>query len=1284
MSMYKVCEFRSFSYKLLLNNHIKLSIDTKFFRMYAMNNSFSSENRKLAFGLLVVVVFVGLASVLIARERSVELEANKKAGFGGGSVQGIENKTSACDVMGLETGVEASVPNGDPYSEYYDDTKLAVVGTAVLPKTTESQIIEAAKIPQGKSIHMFRLGYGEEPDVFTPEEAVGKISTIVEVTEKLDVEVQIMPVNEPRTELSWVYGGNAPIEGSKWLKQVVDGLKSSNVATIANTGEYLVFPAFNYHNPNNANYISEFIGNYFGEGDKQLNGNKEDFANFALSIQYDTSSTAHADSFATMFTKYKQILQNKEISNVKYTIFGANQINKSPQINEYAENLISFINENIEEIDGVYIFSPWGWQGSNSANENLSIDKEVWDYLFEECSSGATVEAEEQSIKSLNKNIKNYASLETCEIENTTDTDNNVKGDNDDLFAGVSVTNGVAKPVITRQVSMSLLGWMGDNTLEGTSTNPVLAPCGVDMQIAMKGVDLRKKLPSLIELESENGETYEYPMSDLGNALACMIWRATNFEPGSESITDLEPRFSALPLQLDNVFNALEPSEAKNNSIPGKEYKCSGLINTVNSSDVIEGPEIIQVDKDYPIDFTRDQNILEGTYMQVDSRTYKETAPTEKLTIYGMGEALAQMYKEEYKHNPWKGTYQVIHRERGGIEVAVTSRLYDGAGRNPDEYSELYSTKDNIRTMVDGVMDPVGTKSAHEFGGVITGKSEGQGTHYIPWMEQTLRMMQRESLIFTDLNEDTYLKNRSSDIENMKIGARLEDPNLYNLVRENLLDPKKIYMCAGLDEVAREVARVGQGTSLEKEQEIIDLLSSVDCLGTKYDVDPLSQWLCQQDLLKGDYCTNECVPVENVQSPTVGTLDIDSADLIWPVESRRITQYYGETTYIGNTALTIHPGLDIGLAVGSKVYAVEEGEILYSRDPGETVTIGNGLYQDSSYGGLVVVDHGSFHSIYAHLNSANVNVGDNVDKGEVIGYSGNTGNSSGPHLHFELRVDNCYVYDSRECTYDPLIYLGDDISDIDRDSNVLDDYYEACLTVQGEEGYVSNRLLQDPFEGTSASFGYLDNETLKGRVTNICPISIGECDDDCYEEIRNWVIGLADFNRDILSRDLGYDPANYRTKAEIEGYMQEMYTTNRPDDISFPLLIAIWLAENGLNPIARNEAHASDIFGCGVFCEVPPQSFEEELACTTRRLDGCSVRFEFDHNSPGEYLERYGPIATNGTFTYEVIEVLEKLGEKTSLNVSRDEFGTCEANVYNPEIDAENILPWIDATLNYE
>ena len=103
----------------------------------------------------------------------------------------------------------------------------------------------------------------------------------------------------------------------------------------------------------------------------------------------------------------------------------------------------------------------------------------------------------------------------------------------------------------------------------------------------------------------------------------------------------------------------------------------------------------------------------------------------------------------------------------------------------------------------------------------------------------------------------------------------------------------------------------------------------------------------------------------------------------YPVNNRNFTQFY----WYG------HPAIDIALGEGNPVFAADTGTVTYAG------------WNTWGYGNLIVVNHGNgYETLYAHLSGINVVPGQIVYKGNVIGYSGNTGNSSGPHIHFEIRI----------------------------------------------------------------------------------------------------------------------------------------------------------------------------------------------------------------------------------------------------------------------------------------
>lgn len=112
---------------------------------------------------------------------------------------------------------------------------------------------------------------------------------------------------------------------------------------------------------------------------------------------------------------------------------------------------------------------------------------------------------------------------------------------------------------------------------------------------------------------------------------------------------------------------------------------------------------------------------------------------------------------------------------------------------------------------------------------------------------------------------------------------------------------------------------------------------------------------------------------------------------IFPTDARYLTSYYGWRWG------SYHTGIDIAGPIGTNIYAYQSGTVTYSGWAG-------------GYGYMVKIDHGDGHSTwYAHCSQLNVNTGDTVSQGQVIGLMGSTGFSTGSHLHFEVRINGVHV-----------------------------------------------------------------------------------------------------------------------------------------------------------------------------------------------------------------------------------------------------------------------------------
>jgi len=126
--------------------------------------------------------------------------------------------------------------------------------------------------------------------------------------------------------------------------------------------------------------------------------------------------------------------------------------------------------------------------------------------------------------------------------------------------------------------------------------------------------------------------------------------------------------------------------------------------------------------------------------------------------------------------------------------------------------------------------------------------------------------------------------------------------------------------------------------------------------------------------------------------------------LSWHI-TNTITQTYGPTSVTGfiNNVYNFHNGIDVRASIGAQVKAAYDG-----------VVSGVGNNEKYAYGKWITINHqNGLTTLYGHLSLQKVSVGQKISRGEVIGYSGNTGYSTGPHLHFSVYATNTFKIESR-------------------------------------------------------------------------------------------------------------------------------------------------------------------------------------------------------------------------------------------------------------------------------
>jgi murein DD-endopeptidase MepM/ murein hydrolase activator NlpD len=133
-------------------------------------------------------------------------------------------------------------------------------------------------------------------------------------------------------------------------------------------------------------------------------------------------------------------------------------------------------------------------------------------------------------------------------------------------------------------------------------------------------------------------------------------------------------------------------------------------------------------------------------------------------------------------------------------------------------------------------------------------------------------------------------------------------------------------------------------------------------------------------------------PPRQSSPPATSVPEQYSGAMRWPLDAYIVSSEYGERWG------KMHKGMDMAAHVGEPVYAIADGEVIYA---------GDGL---TGYGNVVILRHDrKTTSLYAHNSELKVKMGDQVSKGALVALLGNTGHSTGPHVHFEIRDGDAAV-----------------------------------------------------------------------------------------------------------------------------------------------------------------------------------------------------------------------------------------------------------------------------------
>lgn len=268
------------------------------------------------------------------------------------------------------------------------------------------------------------------------------------------------------------------------------------------------------------------------------------------------------------------------------------------------------------------------------------------------------------------------------------------------------------------------------------------------------------------------------------------------------------------------------------------------------------------------------------------------------------------------------------------------------------------------------------------------------------------------ALIFSSKSLSQLLTNIDMISEIMNSDQRLYEQ--YTAARENTETVKADYEATLTELGDKQDELASQKADLEKEiASAVDVIngleSDIDAYMAAYDENEAAEAALQSqmDSMAAELAAQEAAARAAASSSNTtytGTGSVATGSYMWPCPSCNIvTSQYGYRIHPISGVNKFHSGVDIGASYGSAIVAADSG----------TVTVAE---YSNSYGNYVMIYHSSGnYTLYAHMSSIAVSVNQTVTKGDTIGYVGSTGYSTGPHLHFEIRINGS--------TVDPLGYF---------------------------------------------------------------------------------------------------------------------------------------------------------------------------------------------------------------------------------------------------------------------
>ena len=235
--------------------------------------------------------------------------------------------------------------------------------------------------------------------------------------------------------------------------------------------------------------------------------------------------------------------------------------------------------------------------------------------------------------------------------------------------------------------------------------------------------------------------------------------------------------------------------------------------------------------------------------------------------------------------------------------------------------------------------------------------------------------------------EEEITENIEEKLQNI---INIEEKKLSETAVKETVKNEKINQTEKVRGIIKISGEEGEST---KNTGIIRIRDSIADINTKKDMESSSLSLTErfkgkvrENINEKNRADNQNIQVENIESKGFGKI-------LWPVKYGKITSKFGNRNHPVLKSVKFHRGVDIAVSIGTPVYSGIKGRVTFAGRKG-------------NYGNLVEIEGNDGIKVrYAHLNSIDVVTGQKVSDGEKLAETGNTGMSTGPHLHYEIIID---------------------------------------------------------------------------------------------------------------------------------------------------------------------------------------------------------------------------------------------------------------------------------------